>query len=177
VDERAKLRLQSQYRGLYGFALTLARDDDEARDLVQETALKALAAANVPEDATAFRVWLFRILHNAWRDRLRRHGNREKAPLEAIDQDVQFGEWCIVHERKINAMAVRASFKKLAPDHQQVIALIDVAGMKYSEAGEVLRCPPGTIMSRVSRARRALLTMMNDATVISISREPRRSKI
>jgi RNA polymerase sigma-70 factor (ECF subfamily) len=73
-------------------------------------------------------------------------------------------------------MAVRASFKKLSRDHRQVIALIDVAGMKYAEAGEVLGCPTGTIMSRLARARQALLAELDGATVIPISRQPRRSK-
>jgi RNA polymerase sigma-70 factor (ECF subfamily) len=176
VDDSAKRRLQSQYKGLYGFALTLARDEDEARDLVQETALKALAARNVPEDATAFRVWLFRILHNAWRDRGKRLGNRPKETLDSVDGAVRFSDWCLVHEERINAMAVRASFNRLSRDHQQVIALVDVAGMRYAEAGEVLGCPAGTIMSRLSRARHALLAALDDATVIPILPQRRRSK-
>ena len=176
VDAAAKQRLLSQCRGLYGFALTLARDEDAARDLVQETALKALDARNVPEDATAFRVWLFRILHNAWRDRVKRHDNRLKAPLDDIDRAVQFGEWVVLHERKINAMAVRASFKKLSLDHQQVIALVDIAGVKYAEAGQILRVPSGTIMSRLSRARQALLAAMGDAAVIPLYQDLKRSK-
>jgi RNA polymerase sigma-70 factor (ECF subfamily) len=175
VDAGAKQRLQAQCKGLYGFALTLARNEDEAHDLVQETALKALAARNVPEDGAAFRVWLFRILHNSWRDRLRRHDNKTKAPLDAVDADGRLGDWTVVHERTINTMAVRASFEKLSRDHQQVIALVDIAGMKYAEAGAVLHCPPGTIMSRLSRARQALLAAMNEATVVPVAGRPRRT--
>ena len=176
MDADKRIRLQSHYKGLYGFALTLAHNEDEARDLVQETALRALGADNVPEDATAFRVWLFRILHNAWRDRLKRHDNRAKASLDDLDHAVRFGEWLTLHEQRINVMAVRASLEKLSPDHRQVIALIDVAGLKYAEAGAVLQVPTGTIMSRLARARHALLAAMNELTVIPISGESRRSK-
>lgn len=176
LDGVAKRRLLAQCKGLYAFALTLARDEDKARDLVQEAAVKALDADNVPQDATAFRVWLFRILRNSWCDRMKRHDNRPKAPLDGIDRAVQFGEWIVVHERQINAMAVRASFKKLSPDHQQVIALIDIAGYRYAEAAEVLGLPVGTVMSRLSRARQALLAAIDEAAVVPISAAPRSRK-
>jgi RNA polymerase sigma-70 factor (ECF subfamily) len=176
LDAAARQRLQSHYKGLYGFALTLARSGDEARDLVQETALKALAANNVPTDATAFRVWLFRILHNSWRDRVRRSHTSPKAPLEDIDRDVHLGEWVTLHERGINALAVRMSFAKLSHDHRQVIALIDVAGFKYGEASTLLRIPLGTVMSRLARARQALLTAMGEARVVPLARDSVRSK-
>jgi RNA polymerase sigma-70 factor (ECF subfamily) len=176
VDAAATQRLQFHYKGLYGFALTLARSGDEARDLVQEAALKALAANNVPTDATAFRVWLFRILHNSWRDRVRRNDTSPKAPLEDIDRNVHFSEWVTLHERTINALAVRMSFAKLSRDHQQVIALIDVAGFKYGEASALLQIPLGTVMSRLARARQALLAAMGEARVIPITRASVRSK-
>jgi RNA polymerase sigma-70 factor (ECF subfamily) len=176
VDAAARRELIVQCKGLYAFALTLARDEDSARDLVQETAVKALDAEAVPENVTAFRVWLFRILHNAWRDRLKRHDNRSKEPLEGLDSGVQFGDWVTLHERQINAMAVRASFTRLSPDHQQVIALVDIAGYRYAEAAEILNVPSGTIMSRLARARQALLAAIDEATVVPISRGRRPSQ-
>jgi RNA polymerase sigma-70 factor (ECF subfamily) len=176
LDAAAKQRLQSHYKGLHGFALTLARSGDEARDLVQETALKALAAHNVPTDAAAFRVWLFRILHNSWRDRERHSYASPKAPLEDMDRNVHLGEWVTLHERGINAIAVRMSFAKLSRDHQQVIALIDVAGFKYGEASALLQIPLGTVMSRLARARQALLAAMGEARVIPLARDSVQSK-
>lgn len=176
MDAGAKLRLQNHCRGLYGFALSLTRDGDEARDLVQETALKALSAKNIPEDGTAFRVWLFRILHNSWRDRIKRFDTARRSPIEDLDRDVPIGDWITLHQHKINLMAVRMSFAKLSPDHQQVLSLIDIAGLKYEEAGELLQVPKGTIMSRLARARQALLAAMDEVQVIPISASTRRLK-
>jgi RNA polymerase sigma-70 factor (ECF subfamily) len=169
VDAAARRQLIVQSKGLYAFALTLAREEDNARDLVQETVMKALDAAAVPQDATAFRVWLFRILRNAWCDRLKRHDNRPKEPLEDLDRDAQAGDWITLHERQINAMAVRASFTKLKPDHQQVIALVDIAGYRYAEAAAILNVPSGTVMSRLARARQALLAAIEEARIVPIA--------
>jgi RNA polymerase sigma-70 factor (ECF subfamily) len=80
-----------------------------------------------------------------------------------------------LHEQRINVLAIRMSFAKLSRDHQKVIALVDVAGLTYGEASAVLQVPKGTIMSRLSRAREALLAAMREATVIPIARLSRRS--
>lgn len=176
MDTAHQNQIIRHYTGLYGFAMTLSRNEDEARDLVQETVAKALGAERVPQDATAYRVWLFRILHNVWRDRIKRHDRRMAAPIDTLDCAVRSDEWLILHEERINALAVRAAFSKLSRAHQQIIALIDIAGLKYAEAGNVLQVPTGTIMSRLARARHSLLVAMNEANVIPITPSSRRSK-
>lgn len=175
MDSGSQDQLLRHYRGLYGFALTLARNEDDARDLVQETAAKALAAHRVPEDSAAFRVWLFRILHNSWRDRLKRH-DRRATPVDDLDRAIRFDEWTMLHEQRINAMAVRTALDRLSPDHQEIIGLIDIAGLKYAEAGDVLRIPTGTVMSRLARARHLLLVAIGESNVIPLTPPARQSK-
>jgi len=61
-------RIEAYLRRLYGYAVSLAGNHHQAEDLVQECALRALTAKNVPGDEPAYRAWLFRILRNAFVD-------------------------------------------------------------------------------------------------------------
>jgi RNA polymerase sigma-70 factor (ECF subfamily) len=155
-------RLRSHLKSLFGFAFSLTGERDTARDLVQETALKTLSAKNVPEDAAAFRVWLFRILRNAFVDDVRRRKPVCMDP-EDLEQLAPSDDWS--EHRQINVVAVQQGFVKLSPEHRQVLALVDVAGMSYAEAAAALDVPVGTIMSRVSRARAALLQQIEPDNV------------
>lgn len=68
----AHTRIEAYLPRLYGYAVSLAGDHHQAEDLVQECALRALTAKNTPGDEPAYRAWLFRILRNAFLDRVRR---------------------------------------------------------------------------------------------------------
>lgn len=55
---------------------------------------------------------------------------------------------------------IRRAFEKLPPDTREVLFLVDIMGLKYAEAAKVMDVPNGTVMSRLSRARRALLELV-----------------
>lgn len=160
-------RIEMYMNRLYGYAYSLVGNEDDARDLVQETALKSLKTNNVPMEASAFRAWLFRILRNTHIDRLRRKG-KYPTELEAIDENLASGYWC-QHDAQINIIAVKQCFENLSTSQREIIALIDISGMSYAEAGTVLDVPVGTVMSRLSRARQALIADVNDETDISVT--------
>ena len=80
MTERA--RIEAYLPRLYGYALSLAGNHHQAEDLVQDCAIKALAANNVPVDEPAYRAWLFRILRNLFLDGVR----REKTALSAKEE-------------------------------------------------------------------------------------------
>lgn len=139
---------------LIAFARTMVGDLEAARDLVQEAAARALAARNVPDDAPAYRAWLFRIVRNAALDELRARNHR-KHDLPQAPVDVwRFDDACIAK------ITVEQGLAAIAPAHREIIGLIDIAGFSYAEAAEVLGVPTGTIMSRIARARAALLQMI-----------------
>ncbi|MGI9522326.1 MAG: RNA polymerase sigma factor, partial [Hyphomicrobiaceae bacterium] len=150
----------------------LVRDEDRARDLVQDTVVKALSARDVPEDGTAFRVWLFRILKNTLIDQTRRDRLTfvDSVELESVAGDDGWKE-----ERQISVIAVRSAYAGLSEAHRNVLALVDVAGMSYAEAAEVLDVPTGTIMSRVARARGSLLNKIEKDNVTPISVRTKRA--
>jgi len=58
-------------------------------------------------------------------------------------------------------VALREAFRRLSPQHREILALVDLAGFSYQEAAAILAVPIGTVMSRVSRARRALIEALS----------------
>jgi len=155
---------------LYGFAFTLTRDRDESCDLVQECVVRALAAKQRPSDDPARRAWLFRILRNVFIDNCRKSG-REVGLGPAIDDhadDIESG-WR-GDRRIIDVVTVRIAITRLTAAHREIIALIDYVGLSYGEAADVLGVAEGTIMSRLARARKALLSVMERENVTPLAR-------
>ena len=143
---------------LFAFARTMLGDADAARDLVQEAVSRALAARRVPDDPPAYRAWMFKIVRNAALDELRL--NRRSVLQDPTTVDVwHFDEANIAKITVIQALTV------LAASHREIISLIDLAGFSYSEAAELLNVPVGTVMSRITRARSALLAAIDMGTV------------
>jgi len=143
---------------LYAFARTMLGDSDAARDLVQEAAMRALAARRVPDDPPAYRAWMFQIVRNAALDELRRSRQR------AADNHHPIDLWRF-DEARIAKITVTQALAVLAPLHREIISLIDIAGFSYGETAELLKVPVGTVMSRIARARSALLGVIESSSV------------
>lgn len=164
-------RVEAHLDRLYGYALHLAAKPDDARDLVQTCAMKALCAKSVPCDAAAYRTWLFRILRNTWIDECRRRA-RQPVSWDALERDggtagndTWHPDVSSVEKRLFNRLAVREGLARIAPDHREVLLLVDLAGFSYKEAAELLEVPIGTVMSRVSRARQRLMEALEEPAV------------
>lgn len=155
-SESRTLRLTSEFdRNLVSalprlrrFALTLTREQDAARDLVQQTAVRALAAPAPPEGSAAVLPWLLAIARNLFIDERRRLARQTVDWL--LDESTDGNE-------AMRILAVRQALARLDPDCRAVIELVDIEGSTYKEAAHALSIPIGTVMSRVSRARRKLL--------------------
>lgn len=150
---------------LVAFSRALLADADAARDLVQEAAARALSARRVPSDEPAYRAWMFRIVRNAAIDELRRKRQRpmDDEPSGTIDL-WRFDDACIAK------ITVQQALSDLPESHREIIALIDIAGFRYSEAAEILNVPVGTVMSRIARARSALLAKIETSSVRPIAK-------
>jgi RNA polymerase sigma-70 factor, ECF subfamily len=159
-------RLELYLGRLFGYAISLTNDRDLAREAMQDCLVKALAARETPVDEAAYRAWLFRILRNAAIDRWR---NGTAATLSLDDApDIADPATLRVEESLINQMTVRAGMTCLSAAHREIIALVDIAGFSYTEAAALLEVPVGTVMSRVSRARRALLAAISEHNIYSL---------
>ncbi len=148
---------------LFGLARSLCKNDSEAEDLVQETLTRALRGEHGFVAGGNLKAWLFRILRNAFLDSRRRlHVVREEPDegLEAaaaipVDDSLLRGDRELTLLRNVVAADLEAALGKL-PEQARTTVLLDAQGFTEGEIAEVLACAPGTVKSRLARARAAL---------------------
>jgi RNA polymerase sigma-70 factor (ECF subfamily) len=154
-------------RNLFSYGCALSTQTAAAEDLYQEALVRAMSARSVPSEQTAFRVWMFRILRNLWIDGLRADA-RTKLHARSESESAWDGLWSTAGEDVVvNRLAVRQAFMQLGKDHRDVLALVDIAGFTYEETATMLSIPRGTVMSRVARARAALVRSLSDEQVVA----------
>ncbi|WP_149539420.1 RNA polymerase sigma factor [Siccirubricoccus phaeus] len=131
------------------FARVLVRQPDLADDLVQETLVRAIAARTQFQRGTNLRAWLFTILRHARAAALRRAARSPMVHPETLpDAPVSGGQ-----EERQAMRDVAAAFNLLSPLHREALWVVVVEGLDYADAARVLGVPPGTLRSRLSRAR------------------------
>ena len=163
-------RLTPHLSGLFGYALSLCGNREDARDLVQNCALKAFTAHKVPSDAPAYRTWLFRILRNVFIDEVR----SKSAFALCIESFAESQPDAFRYEESlINSLTLKRGMQALSLEHREIIGLVDMAGFTYEEAAQLIGIPTGTVMSRLSRARKYLLRTIHEDNVRTL---PVRSK-
>jgi RNA polymerase sigma-70 factor, ECF subfamily len=168
MDEFTREAL-SYVDSLYGTALRLTRRPADAEDLVQDTYLKAFRAAKQFQRGTNLKAWLFTILHNTYRN-MRRHDGRNPVDVdsEVVDQAPQ-----PAHEYSPEQLLTRATLDAdlqealdaLPEAFRQAVWLRDVEELSYAEIAQILDVPIGTVMSRISRGRRALFDRLQPRRV------------
>lgn len=164
-DEGHQRRLKENSGRLLGFAFALTRDRDTASDLLQESVVRAISAPSLPRDERAFRAWMFTTMRNLWIDRLR--SPQERTEAFSPEQELVCAPLSM-ESLLVNKIAVRQAFELLSTEHREVLALVDIGGFSYEEAAGMLGIPMGTVMSRVSRARRALAAQLNENTITAM---------
>lgn len=139
------------------FAYAQTGSREAADDLVQATCLRALSRLDQFTPGTRLDSWMFRIMQTIRIDRARYAGRRPVASAETLDAlpfDARIHEQA---EARADLAIVRAEVAKLPEEQRQVLALVTIDGQSYQEAAATLGIPIGTIMSRLSRARRKLI--------------------
>ena len=151
--------------GLYGYAMTLTHDPTEAEDLVQETYMRAALHCEKLGPDSNVKAWMFTIMRNRWFKQLR---HRNSGPEFLALDDAAAEGWMADSEHEPSHLCeriwerdeIRTALRELPVAQREIIVLRDIEGFSYRELAELLGCPMGTIMSRLSRARarfRALL--------------------
>lgn len=150
------------------FAISLTKSRDIADDLVQTTCEKALASRDSYVAGTRLDAWLFRIMKNAWIDRLRR--TRTEGVQVDIDDTVGLvgQDGGKTTENRLMLDATAKAIAELPDDQREIILLVCVEDLSYRDAAEVLGVPIGTVMSRLARGRQKLVD------VLGINGEPAR---
>lgn len=144
------------------FARALAQRADAADDLVQETLERALTREHLWQRGTRLDSWLYRMAQNLWIDQCRKAKRRgiHVDVDELRDKTGTDGQAAMdTHMRLREAGRAMAA---LPEDQRAAVALVLIEGLSYQEAAEVLQVPPGTIASRLARAKTALAEMLAD---------------
>jgi RNA polymerase sigma-70 factor (ECF subfamily) len=148
---------------LYRIAYAWCHDAALADDLVQDSLSKAWARRAQLRDEAALKGWLVSIMNHCWLDHLR--GRREHDDVDDWQDTLESGtdspEACCNREQVI--ACVRAAVARLPLGQRQVLTLVDLEEFGYAEVAGILDIPVGTVMSRLSRARASLKSMLDTA--------------
>jgi RNA polymerase sigma-70 factor, ECF subfamily len=145
------------------FARFLMRNSDIADDLVQETLMRAVAAADSFQPGTNIRAWLFTILKNATRNHARRQRRNPVDSIDTLDTTAP-SETLADPLSRLEFSELIAAIDMLPNTFKQVVLLCGVEGFQYEEAAEIMGVPIGTIRSRLSRARGILRRRLEGRT-------------
>jgi RNA polymerase sigma-70 factor, ECF subfamily len=156
------------------FALMLTRSDDLANDLVQAAILRALDRLDQYQAGSHLDRWLFRIIRTVWLNTQRSSTLRRSEPLDHHQVGLAI-DGVREAEMKIELSEVLRASLRLTSEQREAIYLVCVEGFSYAEAADFMGVPVGTLMSRLSRARAALMAMVTGADEGKVKPFPSRS--
>jgi len=156
-DEVFRKELVAMIPSLRSFARGLCGSREMADDMAQDTMMRAWAARDSYLNGTNFRAWLYRILRNNYYSAYRKNSRM-------VAWDPEVGERLLVtsasQEWGLHLADVKAGLAKLPLEQREVLIMVTAGDMSYEEAAEVVGCAVGTVKSRVSRGRAALLSFI-----------------
>ena len=158
---------------LYGGALRMTRNPQDAEDLVQETYLKAYKAFDRFTPGTNLKAWLYRIMTNTYINTYRK---KQRRPLVTSADDVTDNQLYTssshdstgLESAEVEALKqmpnsrISEALNSLNEDYRMVVYYADVEGLAYKEIADVMDIPLGTVMSRLHRGRKQLRGMLKD---------------
>lgn len=152
---------------LYGAAMKMTRNPQDAQDLVQETYMKAFAAFGSFTEGTNLKAWLYRILTNSYINTYRK---KQREPYLGVVEELE--DWQMGGAESTTAMSSRSAeveaidrapdsvvttaLNELPEDFRMAVYLADVEGFSYQEIADIAEVPIGTVMSRLHRGRARL---------------------
>ncbi len=142
---------------LRSFAVRLTGNRYDAEELVQRACIRALERAHQLRSDTSPSSWVFSIIHSIWLNELRRHNRRDRLLLDWSDALIE----TVADPRSASetGLAVRQivdAVERLPEPQRIALLLVSIDGLSYQEVASTLDIPVGTVMSRISRARKAI---------------------
>jgi RNA polymerase sigma-70 factor (ECF subfamily) len=178
-DEAFQREAVPHLDALYGTALRMTKDEQDAEDLVQEAMLKAYRYFDKYENGTNCKAWLFKIMTNTFINRYRKSKKRKEylvdddyRPLqeraEAPERNPFIDDFNQDEENlyfKMFGDEVKNALETIPVDFRMVVLLADLQDFAYKEIAEIMDCPIGTVMSRLYRGRRMLQAKLEEYAV------------
>jgi RNA polymerase sigma-70 factor (ECF subfamily) len=174
ADRRARFEATALpcLRSLHCAALYLSRQPEDARDLVQETFLRAYRTFDSFTPGTSAKAWLSKILYSVFANRYRKTRREPPVvPLEEVEarferllarSGAEPAPWGWDSGPAPTAPEVEGALAGLPEPYRDVVLLVDVQDLTYEEAAAALGCPVGTVRSRLFRARKLLFVALHD---------------
>ena len=163
-DAFEQLVLANQNK-VYTLTFRMVNDREEAEDLAQEAFLKAWQGLPSFQGDSSFSTWVYRLATNVCIDFLRKQKRRKDIePVVSLDDEesgwTEPADWDQDPQRHLEqserTAAVSRGLQALPDHHRQVLVMRELSGLSYQEIGQALGLDPGTVKSRISRARLAL---------------------
>ncbi len=146
------------------YARALINNRDLSDDLVQDTLERALSRTEKFKQGSDLRAWLFTIMHNVFINQVRKASSRA-VHVSVDDESVAEGEFA-VSASQTHSLEMRDldyALQRLPADQREVVLLVGLEEMSYTEVALALDIPVGTVMSRLSRGRERLRALMAGA--------------
>lgn len=154
---------------LFHHASYILKDYQEATDVIQEVFIKAMREKRFFEEDFQMKAWLFRVTSNLCfnirRDKKRRAAILETVPVARYNQADQ--DDIVIENQAQEAML--AAMDRLSENHRRILMLRYYDDLSYAEIADVLEVALGTVMSRLSRAKRQLLEVLDASTLAEAS--------
>jgi RNA polymerase sigma-70 factor (ECF subfamily) len=147
--------VNAHYEHLYRFALSLARSEADAGDLVQQTFCRLAAKGEQLRDKSKAKSWLFTTLHREFLGQRRHEDKFPKVEIAAVNE-TELAAKSVSMENKLDGAGVMAALKILDETYRAPLALFYLEEHSYRDIAEILEVPIGTVMSRISRGKELL---------------------
>ena len=147
--------VKAHYEALYRFALSLARAEADACDLVQQTFYRWATKGGQLRDPARVKAWLFTTLHREFLGQ-RRHADKfPKLEISTVDE-ARLTAVSAPPEQQLDGTTVMAALQRLDETYRAPLALFYLENNSYREIAEILEVPIGSVMSRISRGKALL---------------------
>jgi RNA polymerase sigma factor (sigma-70 family) len=150
----------------YNLARWLTRNEHDAEDVVQEAFLRALRSFDTFTVGRDARAWLLTIVRNSCRTWHRQNRSREMNMEWDLDAEPAVASWSdpeAVLINNANSQVIHEAMDYLPFEYREVLVLRELEELSYKEISEIVEIPLGTVMSRLSRARKELYTRLGQA--------------
>ena len=145
---------------LYSTARYWTKSEADAKDLVQETYLRAFKGFGSFEEGTNLRAWLFRIMKNTHLNIIRKDKTSPQITDTEEEETINLPPNNFNYLDTLTSKQVEDAIADLPQEHREALLLVELEGFTYKEASKILDVPVGTIMSRLSRARKKLSNVL-----------------
>lgn len=167
--------VRAHEKTVYNIALRMLGNPQDAEDAAQEAFLKAYHSLDALQSENRFSVWLYRIVSNVCLDQLSARKRRKETSVTVENDEGELEELEVPDERfsperlldrKLTREAVQRGLSELSDEARSILLLREIRGLSYEEIGRALGLEPGTVKSRIFRARKKLcIFLLQDGNI------------